>query len=408
MNKAHVTDLLSDFLEGGLSYAGAEKVKAHLAFCNRCRQELEETKHQRAVLRTTPTATPPAGLEGRVLTAVRKERERMPVQTGSGKFIWPSWFTPLRGLALAATCGIVLVVVRNLPRNAREQAAVEESSRALAKDAGQAPVAIARREAPEAEQQKNLEKEKAQPFAAPPTASGAGAPAQNEDFASANQPALKQPERADEVDKLKSEAKPMEVPMTAAPAVPPVAPPAAALQQAQESVNSVASSARLEAAPQAKTARMAESKKVVPLPGAVPAAPATAGSVSSQGAASPLEGSQSAIGTPRELVIKDPDVWQALWKEHTARVSNPPPTPAVDFGHQDVIAIFAGQVPTGGHRVVIDEIGKTTWNGEAARVVRYHVTVPPPGVMAAQVISYPYLFSIQPHFEGQTFFQKNR
>lgn len=361
MSKAHVTDLLSDFLEGGLSYANAEKVKAHLAFCNRCRQELEEFKHQRAVLRATPDVPPPAGLESRVLTAVRAERERMPVQTSSGKFVWPTWFTPLRGFALAATCGIVLVVVRNLPRTAREP----EAARPVPRNEGQAPVAIARREAPLAQK-----------------------PAE-----AANEPKAPAPDQGPN-DAVAPDARVADQKEIAAA---PVGPPAAS--------NAEAAAQRFDAAPVMKSAPAAQTKKAEPL-----AAVGGSSSAAAEAKESPslLEGAQSAIGAPRELVIKDNDVWQALWKEHMARVPNPPPAPAIDFEHHDVIALFAGQRPSGGYRIVIDEVTTTTWNGESARVVRYHVSSPPAGAVTAQVITTPYLFSIQPHFSGQTFIQKNR
>jgi hypothetical protein len=159
-----------------------------------------------------------------------------------------------------------------------------------------------------------------------------------------------------------------------------------------------------QAASAMRSAPVVEAKKAVPM-----AAVATVNSaVGARPSATPLEGSQSAIGEPRELVIKDKDVWQALWKEHMARMPNAPPAPNIDFEHHDVIAIFAGQRPTGGYRIMIDDVSTTTWNGEAARVVRYHISSPPAGVITTQVITTPYLFSIQPHFSGQTFIQKNR
>jgi hypothetical protein len=50
----------------------------------------------------------------------------------------------------------------------------------------------------------------------------------------------------------------------------------------------------------------------------------------------------SAIHTPRQVVIRDAQAWAALWAEHTATLVPPPALPAVDFGTNILVAVFAG------------------------------------------------------------------
>src|SRR5262245_55377534 len=102
MNKAHVTHLLSEYLEGGMSNPGASKVKAHLAFCNACRQALAETERNIETLKKTPAVRPPEDLEARIIERVHKELNHKMEAALDREVQRRSWFTPLRGLMLAA------------------------------------------------------------------------------------------------------------------------------------------------------------------------------------------------------------------------------------------------------------------------------------------------------------------
>ncbi len=97
-----------------------------------------------------------------------------------------------------------------------------------------------------------------------------------------------------------------------------------------------------------------------------------------------LGGARSGIRQARQLVVRDQEAWARLWSEHTGPGGSP--APAVDFAAEDVVAVFAGARPTGGHRVRIDRIGR---DNDAANV---HVTLlrPAPGTLTTQAFTYPF------------------
>jgi len=61
--------------------------------------------------------------------------------------------------------------------------------------------------------------------------------------------------------------------------------------------------------------------------------------------------------------------------------------PSIDFSRQTVVAIFAGQRPTGGHSVVVT---KVVDDGRGA-TVHYRVAPPPPDAMVTQALTFPYI-----------------
>jgi len=436
MSKSHVTDLLSEYIEGSLPYGGSEKVRAHLAFCNSCRQALTETEHHIDVLKSTPLARVPAGLEARVLSKVQQELKSPSAPARNSGSLWPTWFTPMRGLAFAASCGIALMVVRNVPDDLgkqRQQAAPQESVQAdmavdeeALKGNDDARLEGALDSAPVQQDAETLLKKS--------EIAGAAASADTGAFG------------ARAKDSLSDVAVSKEAP-------PATAEPEAAFARrgiamggaAGKSEAFAAKRDRADAAPAPWAAQNrsvagekkameveSESRRVVPIVPAPPVAPAVSeipavpdapkaklaarGALSEQavqpisapapGPAGPLAGSRSAIGNPQELIISDQAAWENLWKRHNSNIQPLPDLPQVDFGTQQVVAIFAGERPSGGFRIELLDVAKTPWNGESVRVVRYRIAGPAAGTMAAQVISYPYLLSIQPRFDGQTFFQK--
>ncbi len=44
-------------------------------------------------------------------------------------------------------------------------------------------------------------------------------------------------------------------------------------------------------------------------------------------------------------LLLTPSEWRSLWQKHTAEDRQPPARPAVDFSHEMVIPVFAGEVP---------------------------------------------------------------
>jgi hypothetical protein len=60
--------------------------------------------------------------------------------------------------------------------------------------------------------------------------------------------------------------------------------------------------------------------------------------------------------------------------------------PAVDFSRYSVVAIFAGERPTGGWSIRIKSVEQT----ERTCVVSYEVKGPPRGAIVTQAITHPY------------------
>ena len=107
--------------------------------------------------------------------------------------------------------------------------------------------------------------------------------------------------------------------------------------------------------------------------------------VIAQGAASPRtlsQGDHTQIMSAREVVVRTPADWDALWRAH---VPTPPPA-APDFSKEMVVGVFLGTKPTPGYGVTI--VSATTEAGVVR--VRYREASPPADAISAQVITYPF------------------
>jgi anti-sigma factor RsiW len=67
MKSEHVTELLDDYLQAGLSTESSREVQAHLAMCSRCRIELAELQALKRLLAGLPTPAPRRGVFERML-----------------------------------------------------------------------------------------------------------------------------------------------------------------------------------------------------------------------------------------------------------------------------------------------------------------------------------------------------
>ncbi|MCC6552377.1 MAG: protease complex subunit PrcB family protein [Polyangiaceae bacterium] len=104
------------------------------------------------------------------------------------------------------------------------------------------------------------------------------------------------------------------------------------------------------------------------------------------------KGERSDRTAAAQLVIDDAATWQRVWREHTANQIPGPPAPAVDFGRERVVAVFAGEKPSSGHAVDIVSVA-TRQAGERAPVevvVTVRSIEPPPGAAVLDVITSPY------------------
>lgn len=95
------------------------------------------------------------------------------------------------------------------------------------------------------------------------------------------------------------------------------------------------------------------------------------------------EGAQTHITSSREVVVRTPAEWDALWREHQPAG---PRRGAIDFSKEMILGVFLGTRPTSGYGVTIVS---AVAEGGILRV-RYRETPPPPDAITAQVITYPY------------------
>ncbi len=94
------------------------------------------------------------------------------------------------------------------------------------------------------------------------------------------------------------------------------------------------------------------------------------------------KGDQSNIDDAKQVLVRTEAEWTRLWLQH-----NPDrPRPAVDFSKEMVVAVFMGSRPNAGFSTAI--VSATAANG--ALVVRYKETMPGPGSVSAQILTFPY------------------
>jgi hypothetical protein len=111
-------------------------------------------------------------------------------------------------------------------------------------------------------------------------------------------------------------------------------------------------------------------------------------------------GQHSDVAAAREVVVRSAAEWQALWQEHSPGQS----LPSVDFTAFTIVAVFAGEHPTGGFDVEItgtdDDAGKLT--------VTYRQLEPAPGDRDLQAFTAPYHIVRIPRHDGPVRFRRIR
>lgn len=107
-------------------------------------------------------------------------------------------------------------------------------------------------------------------------------------------------------------------------------------------------------------------------------------------------GRMSEIDDRREIAIRDPKTWEALWTEHSRLAT----LPDVDFETDMVVGMFLGTRPTAGYDVTIASV---TIDDDGL-VVRYVERSPEPGMMVAQMLSSPFHLVRVPRHEGEVRF----
>ena len=89
---------------------------------------------------------------------------------------------------------------------------------------------------------------------------------------------------------------------------------------------------------------------------------------------------RTGIGEARRLVIRDANSWDQFWSELGVGER-----PSVDFTRDAVVAVAAGQRPTGGYEIAVDRVSQS--NGELT--VEVVETTPSPNCMTTASLTQP-------------------
>lgn len=98
------------------------------------------------------------------------------------------------------------------------------------------------------------------------------------------------------------------------------------------------------------------------------------------------KGHRSGVPGPLQTVARNQADWAALWKKHTSIESNPPRFEKIDFGKEIVVAVFAGEKPTGGHGIEITSVERI----DERLLVSFVERNPPPGSVVTQAFTQPF------------------
>jgi hypothetical protein len=104
------------------------------------------------------------------------------------------------------------------------------------------------------------------------------------------------------------------------------------------------------------------------------------------------KGDLSGQQTAKQVTVRTPAEWKALWKDHAPTEKMPP----VDFSKDMVVGIFLGTKPSDGHEVEIVAVRTQ----EKELVVEYVQKQPGRGTVAAQILTEPYHLVSVPKFAG--------
>lgn len=98
-------------------------------------------------------------------------------------------------------------------------------------------------------------------------------------------------------------------------------------------------------------------------------------------------GAYSGITTPTSVVVTNETAYRELWARHTGDPQQQPP--AVNFGVDRVVAIFAGNQPDSCREARVINASTDPSTGETT--VRWNLTAPAPETACASVVTQPYV-----------------
>ena len=110
------------------------------------------------------------------------------------------------------------------------------------------------------------------------------------------------------------------------------------------------------------------------------------------------KGEQSNVDSARQVVIRTEADWTKLWQQHSPDRQRP----TVDFAKDMVVGVFMGSRSTAGYNISI----VSTFAKDGNVLVRYQDSAPRPGMMTAQVLTFPYHLVAIPKAAGDVKFEK--
>lgn len=99
------------------------------------------------------------------------------------------------------------------------------------------------------------------------------------------------------------------------------------------------------------------------------------------------QGVHSGLTLSKQLVIGNPADWQELWGVHQSNRRPTRPLPPIDFSKDMIIAVFLGEQPTGGHRVMIRGLEKTPGSLQ----VSISIDAPDKDALVTMALTQPYV-----------------
>jgi hypothetical protein len=109
------------------------------------------------------------------------------------------------------------------------------------------------------------------------------------------------------------------------------------------------------------------------------------------------KGDQSNVDEGRQVIVRTPAEWNALWRQHSPDRDQP----RVDFGREMVVGVFLGSRATAGFSVEV--VGAEMQ--QEILVVRFRETRPQSDRIVAQVITSPYHLVSIPRHAGNVKFE---
>jgi hypothetical protein len=98
------------------------------------------------------------------------------------------------------------------------------------------------------------------------------------------------------------------------------------------------------------------------------------------------QGYHSGITNSANYDIYDNETWTSIWSQHMQFMVDPPPSPSVDFSKYTIVAVFMGQVSTGGYAINVYDVADTG----SSILVRAEKTQPGPRAIVTQALTQPY------------------